>query len=284
MKDNNSSITSLGRMPLLSSCLVFCLAVTGCGSDDGPALQPIKPQLPAAESNPVKQIRHQGDVTSCYDWKFTYDQGRLVNATGLMRSSDAQTDGTYQYTSSLAFSPSTVQVSNSSGEKTQLQLNALGHIKHMSVNKNQYDFEYIDGRLVKWEKTAVESSMGQILSYKSSATIEYMNGNFSKITYMGPDGAKITISFTASDLQNRNGVLPELVGKELGCLGFEHLYYAGLLGRSSSNLVKDISYTNDKDASQNFDTSFEYSIKNGNVVLCNYHTPTGGVASVSYEY
>ena len=26
------------------------------------------------------------------------------------------------------------------------------------------------------------------------------------------------------------------------------------------------------------------SIKNGNVVLCNYHTPTGGVASVSYEY
>ena len=154
----------------------------------------------------------------------------------------------------------------------------------MSVNKNQYDFEYIDGRLVKWEKTAVESSMGQILSYKSSATIEYMNGNFSKITYMGPDGAKITISFTASDLQNRNGVLPELVGKELGCLGFEHLYYAGLLGRSSSNLVKNISYTNDKDASQNFDTSFEYSIKNGNVVLCNYHTPTGGVASVSYEY
>lgn len=80
--------------------------------------------------------------------------------------------------------------------------------------------------------------MGQILSYKSSATIEYMNGNFSKITYMGPDGAKITVSFTASDLQNRNGVLPELVGKELGCLGFEHLYYAGLLGRSSSNLVK----------------------------------------------
>lgn len=59
MKDNKSSITSLGRMPLLSSCLVFCLAVTGCGSDDGPALQPIKPQLPAAESNPVKQIRHQ---------------------------------------------------------------------------------------------------------------------------------------------------------------------------------------------------------------------------------
>ena len=112
MKDNKSSITSLGRMPLLSSCLVFCLAVTGCGSDDGPALQPIKLQLPAAESNPVKQIRHQGDVTSCYDWKFTYDQGRLVNATGLMRSSDAQTDGTYQYTSSLAFSPSTVQVSN----------------------------------------------------------------------------------------------------------------------------------------------------------------------------
>ena len=103
MKDNKFSITSLGRMPLLSSCLVFCLAVTGCGSDDGPALQPIKPQLPAAESNPVKQIRHQGDVTSCYDWKFTYDQGRLVNATGLMRSSDAQTDGTYQYTSSLAF-------------------------------------------------------------------------------------------------------------------------------------------------------------------------------------
>ena len=166
MKDNKFSITSLGRMPLLSSCLVFCLAVTGCGSDDGPALQPIKPQLPAAESNPVKQIRHQGDVTSCYDWKFTYDQGRLVNATGLMRSSEAQTDGTYQYTSSLAFSPSTVQVTNSSGEKTQLQLNALGHIKHMSVNKNQYDFEYIDGRLVKWKKTAVESSMGQILSYK----------------------------------------------------------------------------------------------------------------------
>lgn len=284
MKDRKSLKISLGRTSLLSGCFVLCLASVGCGGDDGPTLQPIKPQLPAAESNPVKQIRHQGDVTSCYDWTFTYDQGRLVKATGLMRSSDSQNDGAYKYTSNLSFFPEYVQVSNSSGEQTQLQLNVLGHIKHMSVNKNQYDFEYVDGRLVKWEKTAVESSMGQILSYKSSATIEYMNGNFSKICYVGPDGAKVTITFTTTDLQNRNGVLPELIGRELGCLGFEHLYYAGLLGRPSSNLVRSISYTNDKDSSQNFDTSFEYSIKNGNVVLCNYHTPAGGVASVSYEY
>ena len=57
MKDNKSSITSLGRIPLLSGCLVFCLAVTGCGNDDGPALQPINrncrlpSQIPSSKSD-----------------------------------------------------------------------------------------------------------------------------------------------------------------------------------------------------------------------------------------
>ena len=49
MKDNKSSITSLGRMPLLSSCLVFCLAVTGCGSPSNRNCR-LPSQIPSSKS------------------------------------------------------------------------------------------------------------------------------------------------------------------------------------------------------------------------------------------
>jgi hypothetical protein len=52
------------------------------------------------------------------------------------------------------------------------------------------------------------------------------------------------------------------MSKQLGCLGFEHLYYAGLLGRPTTHLVKSISVSFPDGSQNNYKTEFSYNIKN----------------------
>ena len=72
------------------------------------------------------------------------------------------------------------------------------------------------------------------------------------------------------------------MSKQLGLLGYEHLYYAGLLGRPTANLVKSIAFEFE-DASRNYTLDFDYSLRSGNIELCNYYTPDGSPASVNYD-
>lgn len=253
---------------------------SSCSDDDGPA--PLRPTLPAADSKPLRSVSHMGDVVSTYDWKFYYEGGRLVSADGVVRDPNADVDKTYSYTSRLSYGPFSVNVSNTSGEKVKVSLNASGYIEKMEVNRNIYEFRYMDGRLCGWNSTIFEDSFGHVSQYRSSATIEYMNGDLSRIVYTGPDDRPMTLSFAPSELFNRNGLLPVAVTKEMGCLGFEHLYYAGLLGRPTIHLVQRVTYSGpDTDYTINFLYS---STQDGNTVLCNYNTPKGGTASVNYAY
>lgn len=260
----------------------MALTVSSCSGDDDP--EPFKPQLPAAGGSSLCSITHLGSVMSCYDWTFTYSNERLVSASGTVRDPSSDIDGSFSYTSKLSYGTSSVGVENSSGEETSVTLNSQGYIERMTVNRNIYQFTYVDGRISGWNKTVFETSFGQAMQYRSSASIEYQNGNLSRIIYTETDNQPDTLTFTASSLVNYNGLLPETVSKELGCLSFEHLYYAGLLGRPTINLVKSLSYASGTSSSENYTIDFEYSTRDGNVVLCNYHTPDGAVASVSYGY
>lgn len=260
---------------------LILFGLTACSDDEQPAM---RPTLPADGAATVRSITHLGDVLTGYDWNFTYADGRLVSANGVMRDPDPALDRSFTYTSQLSYGPWNVNVYNSSGEQVALQLSTQGYIERMTVNRNIYTFYYRDGRLTGWSKTVFENSFGQVQQYRSSATISYDNGDISRIDYVGADDEPVTVLFTSSPLSNRNGILPEGVGQEMGCLGFEQLYYAGLLGRPTTHLVERVTFNYSEHPERDYAIDFEYSTQNGNVTLCNYHTPNGGVASVSYSY
>lgn len=268
---------------LLSIALLLTLALTqvACSDDDGATL---RPTLPGTGGGIVRRIEHLGGVTSSYDWQFTYGNGRLTQGVGLLRDTHEDLDQSYTYTSKLAYGDRSVRLTNSSKESIKVTLNGSGYIEKMTVDRDIYQFYYMDGRLKGWDKTIFENNFGQATQYRSSGVIEYQNGDLVKITYIETDNAPVVFTFTPSAIVNTNGLLPETVSKELGVLGIEHLYYAGLMGRPTTHLVGTVQATCSERPEQGYTLGFEYSIKNGNVVLCNYHTPSGDPASVRYSY
>lgn len=263
-------------LPLLLTSALF----TACSDDDAPAM---KPALPANGGSNVKSVTHLGSVPATYDWQFTYSDGRLVRASGTSRDPSPEIDKNFSYTSNISYGPSSVKVSNSSGERISLTLGSSGLVEQMTVNGNIYEFYYRDLRLAGWKKTIFEDSFGHITQYRSSATIEYADGDLSRIVYSEDGLTRETLTFTPSNLVNTNGLLPELAAKQLGLLGFEHLYYAGLFGRPTVHLVQALHVEDLQDAGRSFTVDFDYTQRNGNYELCNYRYQ-GKAASVSYEY
>lgn len=258
---------------------------TACSNDD-PA--PMRPNLPATTGKAVRSISRLGSIESGYDWTFTYNDGRLTQAAGTLRKPSADTDRTFSYTSTLSYGPTSVKMTNTSGERVGLQLNMQGLVGQMTVNRNVYHFQYnSDGRMVSWTRTIFESSLGELTEYRSSATISYTPaGALQQIVYNGTDNRRVLLTFTQSAQQNVNGHMPPTVSKEMGIDGFEHLYYAGLLGKAPTILPQSITYEYPDAAvpTAATTTTFEYGVHANNVTLCNYHVASGAVASVSYGY
>ncbi len=267
--------------PVLYLC-GFAMFASSCGGDDDPA--PLKPQLPATVGSPVKSITHYGAQASTFDWNFNYSDQRLTQATGTRRDANPADDRKFTYTSKLSYGYNSLTVKNNSDEDVKVTLNTQNYIEKMTVNSNEYKFYYSDGRIIRWEKTIYETTFGQAKKYESSANITYDNGNFASITYIDADKVPVTLTFVPDNKVNFNGILPVGISDELGLWGIEHLYYAGLLGRPTANLVKSITATCQEDATRNFTLNYEYNQTGNNVTICNYHTPDGGVASVNYGY
>lgn len=90
-----------------------------------------------------------------------------------------------------------------------------------------------------------------------------------------------TFEYTQDD--NVNGLLPETASKIMGCEGFEYIYYAGLLGRGTQNLVKSITVKHSKEEEETvyeFFYNFDY---NQNVTTCSYGKGSQTVV-VTYKY
>lgn len=273
------------RITPLWLALVLGVAFMSC-SDDEPAT--MRPVLPSNGGASVRSITRLGSIESGYDWQFSYSDGRLVHANGFLRDSSPTIDQSFSYTSSLSYKGASVNMSSTNGEKISLTLNTSGYISQMTVNRNVYAFHYNDnGRLVQWSKLAFEETLGQVQQYTSSADISYNDADaLQRIVYTGTDHRRTILTFDNTTQANMNGILPPTISREMGCLGFEQLYYAGLLGRSPKLLVQSIAYEypDAQPAVPSTSISFEYGYHNGNVTLCNYHTASGSVASVSYGY
>lgn len=270
---------------LYALAAALLMTLSACGDDDkAPAL---KPQLPAqTPADAVKQIQHFGNVRTSYDWTFTYAEDRLTVASGKLNDGTSNSGAEYAYTAWLNYWPGGIGMTHSNGDKLSLSLGSDAHIAQMNVNNSAYRFNYIDGRLTAWEKTVTENSFGQAQTYHSQAAITYSSGDLTEIVYRAANGTLTTVSLTPSLVINRSGLLPETIAEELGLLGLEHLYYAGLMGKASLHLPASLSRTITQGGTTTSETiSFDYGTDNeGRVVVCNYTTPEGGVASVSYKY
>lgn len=261
---------------------VAAIGLCACSGDDAPTFKPV---LPTRGGAPVKAVSNRGSVDQSYDWRFTYKNERLTQANGTVRAAADSYDKAITMTANLNYGTNQVKVTTSNGSDTQLSLNSSGYIVEMRVNRNVYTFSYgFEGRITKWKKTVYEETIGVGPSYVTTGDIDYSGGNISTITYTETGNAPIVLHFTPAVEPNANGVLPVAVTKELGLMGYEYLFYAGLFGAATQNLVKSVAYEFPNEQ-LNYTLNFSYSFRNdGNLDLCSYYSQNGQPASVNYDY
>lgn len=270
-------------LSLFIACAVYPL-LHSCGDDD--AHEKFTPVLPVDGGNVVRSISHQGGAILAYDWNLVYADNRLVSARGTVRNGADALDKNYVYDSRLYYGSDAVEIENSGNEQVTTELNSAGHIERMVINqRDTYEFYYRNGRISEWIRTEYSDHFGYANQYVTRAIVEYDDDDLLMITMVGPDKVPVVCRFVPSALRNLNGLLPVGASQYLGCLGMEHLFYAGLLGKPTSHLVASISVTYPQEyQDQNYQMAFDYHVESNNTVLCTYKTPQGETAAVNYGY
>lgn len=261
--------------------LVIAAFLASCSSDEPAPTLNLQPHLPGNGTKPLKTIVHSGNIHGCYDWNMVYVDNRLTSATGLLYN---PTSVAVEYSSSLTYSPDTVGVKNTGDLVMKITLNSDKLIETLLVNKDEYRFVYSEGRLVAWDKTIKDLNFGAEALH-ARATIEYRDGDIATITYSENNDDPSYYRCTPSAYYNTNGLLPETLSKQMGCFGFEHLYYAGLLGKATKHLVQTIQVDYPDEAKKDdFTVDFNYSTnKEDHIQLCTFIL-NGEAASVNYTY
>lgn len=262
-------------------CLVMAMFYASCSSEEPAPAPNLQPNLPGNSTNPVKTILHSGSIQGCYDWNFVYNDDRMTSATGVLYN---PANVAVEYTSRLTYSPDTVGITNTGDLSMKITLNSDNLIETLLVNKDEYHFVYSEGRLVAWDKTIKDLNFG-VEALHARAYIEYKDGDVATITYSENNDDPSYYRCTPSAFYNTNGLLPETLSKQMGCFGFEHLYYAGLLGRATKHLVQTIHVDYPEEAKKDdFKVDFNYSSnKEDNIQLCTYIL-NGEAVSVNYTY
>ncbi len=260
---------------------------TSCNDDSAPAIQPT---LPSGSTAPyVKSITHIGNMPESYDWTFKYKRGRMTEAKGMYRTYVTAEDRSHSYTSKIYYSSDEIGIKNDGAEGGVITLGADKLIADItSIDKTETQkFYYRNGLLTRWEKVYKGGSFGHVEELMTFAEIKYNDGDFEKVTYMQENSNIVdticVLTFTSDTNLNSNGLLPEVISTELGLIGKEYFYYAGLLCGSSMHLVKSISAEYPKNPLLNWNVVFNYSISEGNTTSCSY-IYKGQSASVEYTY
>ena len=105
----------------IKNIFVLCattLAFAACGSDT--PVVTMKPSLPSSNDKPVTSITRRGSIESAYDWKFVYNDGRLVSADGTLRDASPSVDGTFSYNSTFTYGANDVSHQVLSERQSQL--------------------------------------------------------------------------------------------------------------------------------------------------------------------
>lgn len=268
-----------------SFCMALAALMFSCSGEEPTRIPDIQPTLPGNGSACyISKIKNSGSISGCYDWEFVYKDARMVSATGALYN-PLSVD--VQYTSQLKYSRDTIGIKNTpkAGELAmRVVLNSDHYIEYLLVNKDEYRFEYNDGRLVRWNKTIKDVNFGAEALH-ARGEIEYVDGDIACITYAENNDNPTFYRCVKSSAYNINGLLPATLSKQLGCFGFEHLYYAGLLGKATRHLIQTLEVDYPEEAKYgDYRVDFNYSTnKEGQIDLCNF-TLNGAAASVNYYY
>lgn len=263
------------RFPLLAA---LAMALYSCSSSDD-HVPPVQPELPAEGSLRVRSITHEGSLPYVYDWKLNYNANYLVSAEGNLVG-----DVENKYRSTLSYTPEGVTISNYQGPKMEAIMDADGNIVQLTVNMDVYNFSYTDGYLTSWSKVVRDMNFGGNVS-SASGKLSYNSGNLVRIEYIENEGTPTIVTLTPSTTLNKNGLLPVTLSMQMGCFGFEHLYYGGMLGKPSKHLVKRVQVDSSKGSASDYVIDYLYSTSNetGNTDLC-VVTYQGKVATAIYRY
>lgn len=262
-------------------CLVLATLIVACANEEPVPVPNLRPDLPGSAETHIRSIVHSGSIEGSYDWEFRYDDERLVSAKGTLYN---PTSLEVKYTSQLAYTPDNVTIDNTGGLLMNVTLDGNNCVERLTVNKDEYRFYYADGRLIAWEKTLKDVNFGAE-ALRARGTIEYKDEDIVTITYSENNDDPTYYHCTPSSLYNTNGLLPETLSKQMGCFGFEHLYYAGLMGKATKHLVRIIQIDYPEEAKRDdYQIEFNYSInKEEQTELCTYNF-NGEAASVNYFY
>lgn len=273
------------------------VALTACSSDDEPAPEPTLAEFiftPNAPTAPrVASIEHAGISERSFNWEFTYNGKSLTGATRTAQMGDAaQTIGDKTFYT-LWYGTQNVNI-ETSGKAIALDVKKSGLLESMTCGDETCTYTYSDNRLIRWESKFTLDGKTDNEERLSIGEIIWENGNIKTIKYTPfteADHKFYTYELTYDESQsNDNGILPELISEAMGIEGVEFLYYSGMLGQATANLVKNIKITHSVDGSLNELYNFHFRRSNGNVTYCNYvnseiinNVPSKSVV-VTYRY
>ena len=262
------------RIPLFAA---LGWVLYSCSSSDGGHwVPPVQPERPATGAARVQRISHLGTTPNAYDWTLNYSATHLTSAECKLVGNASNS-----YKSSLTYGASSVTIANTAGLNMTAALNGDGCIEQLMVNKDEYYFTYENGRLVGWHKVMRDANFADKAA-SASAELVYQDGDLVSIVYAENNDAPTVVTLTPSTHPNTNGLLPAVLSRYMGCFGFEHLYYAGMLGKPTSHLVQGaiIDGLGDDD----YEIAYTYSIADsGNTELCTFQY-LGEAVAVDYEY
>ncbi|MBQ8736414.1 MAG: DUF4595 domain-containing protein [Bacteroidaceae bacterium] len=275
---------------LFSKSLVI-LAVLGfasCSDDDSsPTVAPLINTPNVTGYSKLTSVERSGVFVNKCAWNFVYKGENLSSAVStLQHSSNLETEGK-KTNFSLTYGENYVGV-KTDGSQISLTLNEDVLVDKAMSGNTTYNYSYTGGYLTSWN--VVYKNDGFAGSSTKGAMAEIgrsLTGNITSIKYTpSADAAEdyYLYSFEYDDQLNYNGLLPECLSTELGCDGFECLYYAGLFGNGTRNVMKSMEVTHSKREDYHVKYDFNYNTDGyGNIVLCSYGAIENPIV-VTYKY
>ncbi|MCM1311438.1 MAG: DUF4595 domain-containing protein [Bacteroides sp.] len=269
------------------AALAAIIALSACSDDDNKASVANRITTPNTSGySKLVSVERAGSFQNMYAWRFGYSGNNLVQAVStLQHSNDMQSEGN-KANYSLSYGERTVGISTN-GVPMSVALNEEALVSKATSGNTTYNYSYTGGYLTSWKVLYQNNGFGGSSTKGATAELSRtVNGNITEIKYTpSADAPDIyyTYSFEYTQDDNVNGLLPEAISKVMGCEGFEYIYYAGLLGRGTQNLVKSITVTHSKNEEE---TAYEFFYNfdtNRNTITCSYGKGSNTVV-VTYKY
>ncbi len=242
------------------SVLVALTILSSCSGDDDTTIDKYINTPNFDGSLSVSSIKRSGVSQNAYDWTFEYNsKGNMVNAKSTLQDplEIAGVENVYR----ISYGTSNVSVWTSADNPVQFSVNDACLLATAKSGNTEYSYFYNEeGRLMGWKSVNYNTGFDETSTNASKAELLWDNGNLVTVVYTPlvniPD-EYITYHLEYGSEWNDNGILPEIDTKALGCRGFEFMYYAGMLGKATKNLISRVMVTYSKDTAKNCSYKYE---------------------------